>query len=57
MNYLIRKNNIQKVYLTENTLDVMEILSENYAYIADSMNREGFSIKSPVCRTVKGFLL
>ena len=48
MNYLIRKNNIQKVYLTENTLDVMEILSENYDYIADSMNREGFSIISPV---------
>ena len=53
MNYLIRKNNVQKVYLTENTLDVMEILSENYAYIADSMNREGFSIKSPVCSLFK----
>ena len=53
MNYLIRKNNIQKVYLTENTLDVMEILSENYDYIADSMNREGFSIISPVCSLFK----
>ena len=53
MNYLIRKNNVQKVYLTENTLDVMEILSENYDYIADSMNREGFSIISPVCSLFK----
>lgn len=53
MDYLIRENNIQKVYLTEDTLDVMEILNENYGYIVDSMKMEEFSVKNPTCSLFK----
>ena len=53
MNYLNRENNTQKVYLTENTLDVSEILDENYDYIVESMKNEGFSIKNPTCSLFK----
>lgn len=53
MNYLNRENNTQKVYLTENTLDVSEILDENYDYIVESMKNEDFSIKNPTCSLFK----
>lgn len=51
--YLIRNDNVQKVYLTENTLDVFDILSENYGYICHAIKEEGFSIKSPTCSLFK----
>lgn len=53
MDYLIRENNTQKVYLTEDTLDVMEILKENYSYIVKSMMNENFSVKNHTCSLFK----
>ena len=53
MNYLQRENNTQRIYLTENTLDVSEILDENYDYIVESMKNEDFSIKNPTCSLFK----
>ena len=53
MEYLIRENNAQRVFLTENTLDVMEILDENYGYIVESMAVEEFSVKNPTCSLFK----
>ena len=41
-NYLIRENNTQKVYLTEDTLDIPLILNENYPYIINSIKKENF---------------
>ena len=39
-NYLIRENNTQKVYLTEDTLDIPLIVNENYPYIINSIKKE-----------------
>ena len=51
--YLIRDDNVQKAYLSENALEVMDILDEGYAYITDSMSHENFSIQSPTCNLFK----
>ena len=52
-NYLIRENNTQKVYLTENTLDIPLILNENYPYIINSIKKENFILKSEKCNLFK----
>lgn len=51
--YLTREDNTQKVYLTENTINVIDLLKENYGYIYDSINREEFIIKCPACSLFK----
>ena len=38
IDYLIRNDNTQKVYLTENTIDITPLLNETYPYIIDSIN-------------------
>lgn len=53
INYLIRENNTQKVFLTENTLDVIEILNKNYPYIYNSLKEEEFVLKSEKCNLFK----
>ena len=52
-NYLIRENNTQKVYLTENTIDIIPLLNETYPYIINSMNDEHFILKSEKCNLFK----
>ena len=52
-NYLIRENNTQKVYLTEDTLDIPLILNENYPYIINSIKKENFILKSEKCNLFK----
>ena len=52
-NYLIRENNTQKVYLTENTLEITLILKENYPYIFDSIKKENIILKSEKCNLFK----
>ena len=51
--FLLRNDNIQKVYLSENNLDVLEILKDEYEYIYQSMLGEEFAIKSPYCNLFK----
>ena len=53
INYLIRQDNRQKVYLTENTIDVIPLLNETYPYIIDSINKENFILKSEKCNLFK----
>ena len=53
IDFLIRENNKQKVYLTENTLDVTDILQNDYEYIYDSIIEENFLLKSNECSLFK----
>ena len=53
INYLKRENNTQKVFLTEDTLNVGEILNDDYGYICDSIKKEGFILKSHECNLFK----
>ena len=51
--FLLRKDNIQKIYLSENNFDVLDILKGNYDYILESMQEEGLNIKCPYCSLFK----
>ena len=53
INYLKRENNTQKVYLTENTIEITPLLKENYSYILDSITKENFILKSEECNLFK----
>lgn len=53
MDYLVRQNNVQKVFLTESTLDVVDILKTYYGYIHDSIQNEGFILKYDSCSLFK----
>ena len=53
MNIIEKEDNTQKVFLSENTLDVLEILQENYDYIYESMRQEGFNLKYDECNLFK----
>lgn len=53
INYLLRDNNTQKVFLTENTIDIKDILTENYNYIMNSIIKENFILKSDECNLFK----
>ncbi len=57
INFLIREENIAKVYLSEGNLDVLDILNENYGYIVDSMLLEDFKVKSLKCNLFKELVL
>ena len=53
IDYLIRKDNTQKVYLTENTIDITPLLNETYPYIIDSIKKENFILNSEKCHLFK----
>ena len=53
MDYQIRQNNTQKVFLTENSLDIIDILKRDYPYIWDSIQREGLPLKYDQCNLFK----
>ncbi|MBQ6100145.1 MAG: zinc ribbon domain-containing protein [Methanobrevibacter sp.] len=53
MDYLIRPQNTQKVYLSEKTLDVDDILKSNYDYIHDAIKKEGIILKAHECNLFK----
>lgn len=53
INYLLRDNNTQKVFLTENTIDIKDLLTENYNYIINSIIKENFILKSDECNLFK----
>lgn len=53
MNYIIREENTQKVYLSETPLNVTDILKSNYRYIFDEIAREGIILKGLSCNLFK----
>lgn len=53
INYLSRENNTQKVYLTESTINIEDLLNTNYQYIMDSIKEENFILKSEECNLFK----
>ncbi|WP_298501196.1 hypothetical protein [uncultured Methanobrevibacter sp.] len=53
MDYLIRDGNTQKVFLTESTLDVCDILKTHYRYIYDAIRDEGILLKANECNLFK----
>ena len=53
INYLSRDNNTQKVYLTENTIDIIELLNNDYPYIVNSIKKENFILKCEKCNLFK----
>nr|WP_294999210.1 GNAT family N-acetyltransferase [uncultured Methanobrevibacter sp.] len=53
MDIIIKDDNTQKVFLTENTLDVCEILEEHYLYILESIRNEEFLLKYDECNLFK----
>ena len=53
MDYLIRDDNTQKVFLSEKPLDVEGILKARYSYICDSIKREGIILKASECNLFK----
>ena len=54
--YLIREDNTQKVYLSQKTMDIMDILENEYSYIYDSIKKENFLLKSYDCSLFKELL-
>lgn len=53
MEIITKENNTQKVYLSEKTLDVFDILKQNYSYIYESIEEEGFILKYDECNLFK----
>lgn len=53
IDYLKRENNTQKVYLTESTINVIDLLNESYPYIYESICKERFILKSEECNLFK----
>lgn len=53
MNYLIRKDNTQKVYLSETPLDVVDILKTDYGYLHEAIADEGIILKGLECNLFK----
>lgn len=53
IDFLLRRDNIPEVYLSEGNMDVADILRQNYGYICSSMLLEEFKVKSPNCNLFK----
>ena len=53
MDIITRNDNTQKVFLSEGTLDVSDILQTHYEYICQSMREEGFILKYDECNLFK----
>lgn len=57
MDYLIRNDNTQKVFLSESNFIVEDILRQNYSYLSDSINEEGIILKGSQCNLFKELVL
>ena len=53
MDIITKQDNKQRIFLSENTLDVVELLNENYPYIYDSIKKENFILKYNECNLFK----
>ena len=56
MDIIVKDDDSQKVFLTEDTLDVVDILKEHYPYILKSINDEDFPLKYDECNLFKELL-
>ena len=50
---LKRKDNAQKVFLSENSFDVQDLLNKDYSYISDEIKKEGIILKGETCNLFK----
>ena len=53
MNIIEKDSNAQKVFLSENTIDVMGILKDYYPYILEAIEKEEFILKYDECNLFK----
>ena len=53
MNIITKEDNTQKVFLSEQTLNVIDILKDYYPYIYDSIEKEEFILKYEQCNLFK----
>ena len=53
MDIIVKNDDTQKVFLTEDTLDVIDILNEHYPYILKSIEDEEFPLKYEECNLFK----
>ncbi|MBP3791634.1 MAG: GNAT family N-acetyltransferase [Methanobrevibacter sp.] len=53
MNIIEKDTNAQRVFLSENSIDVVEILQNHYPYICDSIKKEEFILKYHECNLFK----
>ena len=53
INYLIRDDDIQKIFISESNIDVVDTLKTYYNYIYDSILEEGFILKYDKCNLFK----
>ena len=53
MDYLIRDDNTQNVFLSEMPLDVADILAKRYGYLVDGIESEGIILKADQCNLFK----
>lgn len=53
MEYFIREDNTQKVFLSEDAFDVIDILKTHYPYICDGIKQEEIILKSHECNLFK----
>lgn len=51
--YIIRQDDSQRVFLTEDTLDVFDILEKYYGYLLDAVDDEGIILKAGECNMFK----
>ena len=51
-----KKDNSQKAFLSEDSFDVISILKEDYTYIHDAIEEEGFILKYSECNLFKELL-
>ena len=56
MDIIVKEDDTQKVFLTEDTLDVVDILRNHYPYILKSMEDEEFFLKYDECNLFKELL-
>lgn len=50
---IVKEDNAQRVFLSEDTINVVDILDEYYSYIHDSIKKEGFTLKYDECNLFK----
>ncbi|WP_407392739.1 hypothetical protein, partial [Methanobrevibacter sp.] len=53
MNFQIRPENTQNVFLSEDTIDIVDLLKSKYDYIYESIEDEGFILKFDTCNLFK----
>ena len=53
MNIIEKSDDYQRAFLSEGTMDVSEILENDYPYILESMAEEGFILKYDTCNLFK----